>query len=354
MKVTSAILFTTALFVGSALAKHSSSSSDDSSSSSSSSSSDSSSSKSSSSSGSSSSSSSSSDSSSSSSSSSASKSKKVEDYGINGCQNEEDFTILHGGFRHYDQIAKDNKLAAFLATSAEIKANSSVVSKIKKSKKKQTLALRVTRDQYQDLKKIKNKKKKLAKAVKKIAKDFKKSTGLSLVYVMLPTGASEKVVKAFNKNKLTVISKAEKVTKVKNAKIENFRGVVVVETKSATQKDLKNLKKAFKKSSVAGISLKECIPKKSVAKKSAVESGTETETDADALNIKSANMKAAETDADETDAEAEATNATNAASNAAAPATTTDGKTKKNSATSVAVSSVMSVAAIAAVAVFLL
>lgn len=352
MKVTSAILFTTALFVGSALAKHSSSSSDDSSSSSSSSSSNSSSSKSSSSSGSSS---SSSDSSSSSSSSSASKSKKVEDYGINGCQNEEDFTILHGGFRHYDQIAKDNKLAAFLATSAEIKANSSVVSKIKKSKKKQTLALRVTRDQYQDLKKIKNKKKKLAKAVKKIAKDFKKSTGLSLVYVMLPTGASEKVVKAFNKNKLTVISKAEKVTKVKNAKIENFRGVVVVETKTATQKDLKNLKKAFKKSSVAGISLKECIPKKSVAKKSAVESGTETETDADALNIdKSANMKAAETDADETDAEAEATNATNAASNAAAPATTTDGKTKKNSATSVAVSSVMSVAAIAAVAVFLL
>ena len=140
-----------------------------------------------------------------------------------------------------------------------------------------------------------------------------------------PTGASEKVVKAFNKNKLTVISKAEKVTKVKNAKIENFRGVVVVETKSATQKDLKNLKKAFKKSSVAGISLKECIPR-NLLPKSAVESGTETETDADALNIKSANMKAAETDADETDAEAEATNATNAASNAAAPATTTDGR----------------------------
>ena len=173
---------------------------------------------------------------------------------------------------------------------------------------------------------------------------------MKLVYVMLPTGASEKVVKAFNKSKVTVISKAEKVSKVKNAKIDNFHGVVVVETKSATQKDLKNLKKAFKKSSVTGIPLKECIPKKSVAKKSAAESATDTDTDGEAVN-KSANMKAAVTDAEETDAEVEVSNA---ASNAAAPATTAEGTVKKNSATSVAVSSVMSVAAIAAVAVFLL
>ena len=190
----------------------------------------------------------------------------------------------------------------------------------------------------------------MIKAVKKIVKNFKTNTGMKLKYVMLPTGASQKVIKAFNKNKVTVISKTQKVTKVKNVKVEEFNGVVVLETKSVTKKDLNNLKKALKSSSVSGISLKECIPSKSVSGKDNNASETDANT-TDAENvIKSAAIKASETDA-ESEVETEANTAANTESTKPAEVINLS---DTGAASSVAFSSIMSVAAIAAVAVFLL
>jgi hypothetical protein len=261
--------------------------------------------------------------------------------------------MLYSGFRHYDQIVKDNKkFVTFLASNAEIKSSAyaEAVKNIKKNKKKQSLALRFSREELSVLMKMKRTKK-INKAVKKIVKKFKKSTGLKLQYVMLPANADEKIAKAFNKYKVIVISKTKKVSSVKGLDVAGLNGVVVVDTKSVKTKDLKKLKKSLKKSSVAGIKLSKCIPKESLVRK-ATESDAETTdvaTDAEAVT-KSAAMKMADTDA-ETDAE-ETTTATS--SNTEQKPENGTETSANNSAASIAVSSFMSVAAIAAVAALLL
>ena len=151
----------------------------------------------------------------------------------------------------------------------------------------------------------------MVKAIKKLAKDFKKRTSMKLKYVMLPTGAPEKVVKAFNKNKVTVISKAVRVSKVKNADVTNFNGVVLVESKNAKKADFAKLQKSLKKYTSGALSLRECIPVGSAARwAAATESGAETtDTDADGVD-KSAAMKAETTENVEENIEEAATTTT--------------------------------------------
>lgn len=172
---------------------------------------------------------------------------------------------------------------------------------------------------------------------------------MKLNYVMLPVGAKEKYVDAFTKNGVTVISKARKVASASDIDASSFNGIVVVETKTMKKSDLEKLKKAMKKSSVAAIPLRECVPTGSSAQRN-VESETETETDAEVVQ-KSAAMKANDA---ESESEAEVTD-NNTAATPANPQTEQKKVTAADSsAASVVVSSVLAIAAIAAVSAFLL
>lgn len=250
--------------------------------------------------------------------------------------------MVHNTFRHYDQIVKNNKFASFAVDMPEIKKNGGIISQIKKNRKKQTIVLKLNKESVNSLKKLK-KSKKIKKAVKKLAKAFKKQTKLDLRYVMLPYGAPEKVVDAFNNKKIAVVSKASKISKVKSADVSAFNGVVLVESSKCKKGDFSKLKKSMKKSSVAAVSMRECIPTGSAARKAAATDSEAETTDAEVE--KSAAMKS-QTDAEETDAE-------NTTANSSAT-TTPEVKAKENSASSIVVSSVLSVAAIATVAAFLL
>jgi hypothetical protein len=252
---------------------------------------------------------------------------------------------LNTGFRHYDRIVKNDKFASFLATMAEIKS-SHVTSSIKKNKKKQTVVLSITKAETSNLKKLCKKSKKIKKHIKTLKKTFKKQTGQKLQYVMI-SNASAKVVKAFEKQKVTVIAKASKVTLKKDTDLSTAAGIVQLDAKRASSKNIKKmLKNAFAKSSVKATPLRECV--KAGSLNSFVASDAET---TDAEVDKTAAMKSTLN----TDADTDAEEATTVASNAATTEQTTPvNAAADSSASSAAVSSVLSIAAIAAAALFLL
>lgn len=232
---------------------------------------------------------------------------------------------------------------------SEIRA-SRVLSSIKKNKKKQTVVLSVTKSEVKTIKKLK-KSKKIKAHIKTLKKNFKKQTGQSLKYVML-AGASEKIVKAFEKQSVSVIAKAQKASFNSKLDMSGFKGIIQVDAKKLDKKELKKiLKNVVKKSSAQAIPLRECVKAGSVNS-----FATNAESDVE----KTAAMKSTlNTDAD-TDAETDAEKSADVSANtnaSPAPAATTEQTVKakdESSASSVAVSSVLSIAAIAAAAVFLL
>lgn len=236
---------------------------------------------------------------------------------------------------------------------AEIRNARHIVSQIKKKDKKQSLVLKINKESLHDLKKLKRTKK-IRKSVKNLKKTFKKITGIKLRYVMLPFGAPEKIVDAFTRYGVSVVSKARKVTKVKGADVTTFNGVVLVDNRANKNKkdDFAKLKKALKKADLSSTPLRKCIPVGSSARKAAATDSEAENTEADPRMgfEKSAAMKS-ETEAEQTEAENTET--------ATESTTKTEDKQVKaasegNSASSIVVSSVISVAAIASIAAFLL
>lgn len=161
---------------------------------------------------------------------------------------------------------------------------------------------------------------------------------------MLPTGAPKKVVEAFNKSKVSVISKAKRVTKVKGVDVTKFNGVVLIDTKNVKRDDLKKMKKALKSLKLSPLALRECVPEGSLAHQASESEQTDAEGQQEVP--KSALMKTAENAETETEAEPEA--------EPEQPAKIRKQEDSGNSASSVVVSSFMSIAAIATVAAFLL
>lgn len=151
----------------------------------------------------------------------------------------------------FDEITKTIKDAAFFATQSELKR---AEKKVLKKSKKTTIGLQLRTYQIEKLKKLSSKK--LSKEVKAILKEFKSATDKSLKYVMVPSKTHQKIVKAFEKKKVVVVSP----TVLENNTFDRS-GLFVVD--SDDKNAVKAVLKTFKKQTVQLVNLAQCIPKES-------------------------------------------------------------------------------------------
>lgn len=210
--------------------------------------------------------------------SSTSSSSYVEDFGINGCSDPEHFTVVYDSFRHYDTIVESNPRASFLIGLDEISCNLDIIAKIRASNHQINLIYYVDFEKLVELSDIQSASA-LEAAVEEISRNFAEITGWKLYHVMLPYGAHERIVNAFTRLRITVVSVARKYQKVSKAVVIDFIGVVLIKTKSLDtfKRDFVGLKDKLERNLMNPVSLFECIPPGSVIDDTETETENETE-----------------------------------------------------------------------------
>ena len=187
------------------------------------------------------------------------------------------------------------------------------------------------------------KSKKLRKYVKDLVSSFKKTTKKSLKYVMVPNGTSKKVIEAFQKRKVTVIT-----PEAINAKGLGKLGAGLFVVDASKKEDVRAVLKAVKDKTLSTVNLVSCVkPGQTVDLKSAEVVKTRR------MNAGRANEENTDaSEAENTEQEQQATEGTNTAANTAQQ--TTDSTTATDAASALTASSFIAVAVVSAVAMIML
>lgn len=203
--------------------------------------------------------------------------------------------------------------------------------------------MRVQSFEINNMKKMKSKK--LNKQIKKIAHSFKKVAGKSLKYVMVPQGTHKKIIAAFQKRKITVITpnavSAKNLTKASS-------GLFVVD--SSKKDDVKAVLKAVKAKTMKTVSLAKCIP-----------TGSKVDTKSAEKSKRMNAVRAGDesTDAETTESESTVAEATVKPENTDSTTVTAEQKTAaistaSSGASALTASSFVAIAAVSAVAMMML
>lgn len=186
----------------------------------------------------------------------------VQDFSISSCSDPKAFTLVYNSFNHYDEVIENNWNAAFIADSADIKANPVTVLRIKNSNGEQTLILKKNLKFINKLKELTDEEV-LADAVRRVVKKFVERTSMNLQYVMLPLGTPERIINTFKKMNIVCISVSNKIRNISRTNVLEYAGIIVVDTKTGNirKEHHYNLKFLIKHANLKVTPLRKCIPR---------------------------------------------------------------------------------------------